>query len=178
MEKLNEQMKKMDFNKVQKDVNDALEKVDFEKLERQINESMRKIDFEKIRKDIKERSVNVEQLERMKTQMAATHAQIERQREDIALNRGEYRLNIDKAMRNARESMAKAREELQNLRDFTTELEKDGLINKISPHKIEVRSGQLFINDKKQPNEVNEKYRKYHRKQDFTINLNEEGIRI
>ncbi len=178
MEKLNKQMNKMDFNKVQKEVNDAMQKVDFDKIERHINESLKKIDYEKMKKDIKESVVQAESFDRMKAQMEMTKAQLESQRTNMALNSKEFKVNVDKAMRNAKEAMVKAREELQNMKEFTNQLEKDGLINKSKYYKIEVKSGELYINDKKETKEVNDKYRKYYRKDNFIINLNEEGIRI
>lgn len=185
MEKLNEQMKKIDFNKVEKEVNAAMQKIDFDKIEKQMNESLRKIDYEKIKRDIRENVEHVQnlegakvQMEGAKVQMKSAQAELAKQRANLAIN-GEVRVNVDKAMRNARESMMKTREELKNLKDFTDELEKDGLINKSENYKIEVRSGELYINNKKQTKEVNNKYRKYYKKENFTINLNEsEGVRI
>jgi hypothetical protein len=88
------------------------------------------------------------------------------------------RRNTEKAMKSARESMKKIKVEMKGLRDFTNALESDGLIDKLKPYKIEVKGGDLYINDKKQPKEVSEKYRKYYRKDSFTINTQEEGIII
>lgn len=179
MEKLNGQMKKMDFSKVQKEVDNAMQKVDFDKIEKRMNESLRKIDVEKMEKDIKESVSRVGNLDGVKAQMQIAKAQLEMQRANIDLNRREAKVNVEKAMRNARESMMKAREELRNLKEFTDQLKNDGLINKNKNYKIEVRSGELYINDKKQSKEVNDKYRKYYKKDNFTINLNEgDGIRI
>ncbi len=110
--------------------------------------------------------------------MEVVRTQLEKQRANMDLNSKEFKVNVDKAMRNAKEAMMKAREELQNLKEFTNELEKDGLINKSKHYKIEVKSGELYLNDKKQTKEVNDKYRKYYRKDNFIINLNEDGIRI
>ncbi len=178
MEKLNEQMNRMDFNRVQKEANNAMQKVDFDKIERQINESLKKVDYEKMKKDIRESVVQSENFDRMKGQMEVARTQLEKQRANMDLNSKEFKVNVDKAMRNAKEAMMKAREELQNLKEFTNELEKDGLINKSKYYKIEVKSGELYLNDKKQTKEVNDRYRKYYRKDNFIINLNEDGIRI
>ena len=178
MERLNEQVNRMDFNKVQKDVNDAMQKVDFDKIERQINESLKKVDYQKMKKDLRESMVQAESFDRIKAQMEMAKAQLERQKANMAINNKDFKVDVDKAMRNAKEAMLKAKEELQNLKEFTNELEKDGLINKSKYYKIEVKAGELYINDKKQTKEVNDKYRKYYRKDNFIINLNEDGIRI
>jgi hypothetical protein len=41
-----------------------------------------------------------------------------------------------------------------------------------------VKEGELYINDKKQPKEVSDKYRQYYKKDNFTINMKDDGIRI
>ncbi len=179
IEKLNEQMKKMDFNKAQRELNDAIQRIDFDKIEKQMNESLKKIDFEKMKRDIRERVARVENLDRVKAQMENAKVQLEKQRAHIALNRNEVRVNVEKAMKNARESMMNTREELRNMKDFTDQLQKDGLINKSKNYKIEVKSGELYINDKKQTKEVNDKYRKYYKKDTFILNMNEgDGVII
>ncbi len=105
--------------------------------------------------------------------------QLELKPKHLNINGGQMKVKFEKAMRNAKESMLKAKEELKNIKDFTNALEKDGLIDKKKNYKIEVRSGELYINDTKQSKEVSEKYRKYYRKENFTISMNEnEGVRI
>jgi hypothetical protein len=185
MEKLNEQMNKMYFSKSQREVDDAMQKIDFEKVERQMNDALKKIDFEKLKGDIREsvnRFPNAEmlkaQMENAKAQMENAKVQMQLQKGNMALN-NENRLKFEKEMRKAQETMMKAREEFRNLKEFTDQLEKDGLIDKSKSYKIEVKSGELYINDKKQIKEVNDRYRKYYRKNNFTINSDEgEGVRV
>ncbi len=179
MEKLDEQMKQMDLSKVQKEVDEALQKVDFEKIQQQIDESIKKMDYEKLKRNVRESVVSVENFDKLKVQMERAKDQLERQKENLALNNNAVKVNIEKAMKNAKESMLNAREELRTLKEFTDQLEKDGLIDKRKDFRIEVRSGELYINGKKQTKEVNDKYRKYYKKDNFSINSNGgEGVRI
>lgn len=59
--------------------------------------------------------------------------------------------------------------DLQLMSVFTNALEKDGLVNNKKPYKLEIKDGEFYINDKKQPKEVTEKFRKYFRNDNYTI---------
>jgi chromosome segregation ATPase len=181
MEKLDEKMKHMDFSKTQRDVDDAMKKIDFQKINQQINAAMKQIDMAKIQAESKESFARLERVnkERVREQLERVRGQLEREKRNMNFNNGERRLNMEKTMQRARESMEKAKIEIQNLRDFTDELQKDGLIDKKKAYKVEVKDGELYINDNKQTKEVSDKYRKYYKKDNFTINMNaDEGIRI
>jgi hypothetical protein len=183
MERLDEKMKHMDFSKTQRDVDDAMSKIDFQKMNRQINDAMKQIDMAKIQAESKESFARLERVnrDRVREQLERAQLQLERQKRnmDLSFNNRERRLDIEKTMQRARESMEKAKIEMQNLRDFTNELQKDGLIDKKKAYKIEVKDGELYIKDNKQTKEVSDKYRKYYKKDNFTINNDgNEGIRI
>ena len=61
---------------------------------------------------------------------------------------------------------------MQNYKDFTNELEKDGLIDKNKAYSLELKDGYLYINGKKQSKETTEKYRKYYMGKDhFKISM-------
>ncbi len=73
----------------------------------------------------------------------------------------------------------KPKKKLRTWKTFIDELQKDGLIDKKKNYKIEVKSGELYINGEKQTKELSDKYRKYYSKDNFTINMNDEdGVRI
>jgi citrate lyase gamma subunit len=179
MEKLDERMSKMDFSKIEKEVDAAMNKVDFNKIERQIDESLKKIDLDKINRDIKGSLAHVEKVDMARVKANVARAKIQFEKERINFKTDKIKANVEKAVMHAKESMIKAKEELQNMKAFTNELQKDGLINKSKDYKIEVKSGELYINDEKQTKEISDKYRKYYRKENFTINMNEnEGVRV
>ncbi|MDQ6756439.1 MAG: hypothetical protein M3004_05845 [Bacteroidota bacterium] len=63
----------------------------------------------------------------------------------------------------------------KDVKEMTTEMEKDGLINKKEGYNIEYKNKELLINGKKQSNEVTEKYRKYFKGEDFQIKRSKEN---
>jgi len=78
---------------------------------------------------------------------------------------------IDEAMDKANEGMQKAKNELQQFKEFTSELEKDGLIDKKKGYEIEWKNGNLYINGVQQSQQVTNKYKKYYR-EDGKIKMN------
>jgi hypothetical protein len=72
--------------------------------------------------------------------------------------------------------MEKAMAEVKLLKEFTDELEKDGLIDKKKGYKVEVKDGELYINGTKQSKETTEKYRKYFKKDNFSISTDGDTI--
>jgi hypothetical protein len=64
-------------------------------------------------------------------------------------------------------------EDLRLMSLLTSALHKDGLIDKTKPYKLEIKDGEFFINDKKQTEQVTDKYRMHFRadkKDSYTIN--------
>jgi len=173
MKDLDIQMKNLDFEKYQKQLNEAIQKIDMENFSDKIDKSMKNIDWDDVRYQLKKGAkVNQKQMEQAKLEF-------EKQKAEFRFSGQKMKENFERSMKNARQSMENAREEIKNLREFTNALEKDGLIDKSKGYKIEVTDNELYINDKKQSKEINDKYRKFYRKGNFTINTNEEnGIRI
>ena len=178
MKQLDLQMKKIDFSKMQKDIDASLSKIDFDKIGREIDVAIKKIDWDKIESEMSDTIKKVKKLEmnKVKLDMEKARAQITKQREAMKLQDGKVRLQVEKAMeqawenmKDARKNMEKAREELNAMREFTDELEKDGLIDKKKGYRIEIKNNELYLNDKQQPKEVTEKYRKYFKKDNYTI---------
>lgn len=69
-------------------------------------------------------------------------------------------------------------EDLRLMTLLTNVLDKDGLINKSAFYKLEIKDGELSINDKKQSAETTNKYRQYFRKDkngNYTILNNGDG---
>jgi hypothetical protein len=82
-------------------------------------------------------------------------------------------------MEHARTGLEKAKKEITLLKEFTSELEKDGLVDRKKGYTIEIKSGEMYINGVKQSKEVNDKYRKYFKDEDYTIKSDAEGaVRI
>ena len=174
MKNLDNQMKNLDMSKFQIEADEAIKTVDFEKIAAQVDEANKNINWENINNEVA-KNLNVSKLKlvEVKKEMERVKANFEKQKAHIKINTGEIKANIEKAMKNAKISMEGAKEELRNMKEFTNELEKDGLINKSKAYKIEVKEGELYIDGKKQSKEISDKYRHHYGKSDFTIDMSE-----
>jgi len=172
MQKLDLHMKDIDL-KISKQVQEALANVDMEKINNEVQENLKNVDLDKIKlevdksvKDAQEQIKNID-MDKMKLQM---------QELQNKFNSEEFKKQIENAMKDAKESIEKAKKNLQNIKDFTDQLQKDGLIDKKKGYSIEWKNGgQLYINGKKQPKEISDKYKKYYKKDGWRIEMNGEG---
>ncbi len=178
MASLDAQLKKLDFSKMEQDMKQAMkeiEKVDFAKIEREVNESLKNVDWKKMQADIdkamQEVDVHMQELnlEKMHVNLEKMKVNLGKQQLKMSLDAGKIRKQVEEGMEHAKDGLDKAKEELQNLKAFTNELEKDGLINKKKGYFIKVDSGKLYINGKEQSTETYEKYKQYYHKGSFTI---------
>lgn len=176
MKNLDIKMKNLDLKKYQNEIDGAMKKIDVEKITAQIEKSRKSIDWETINNQVAE-NINISKLKMadVKKEMELVKADLLQHKTNLKLDTGKINADIENAMK----SIADAREEINNLQEFTDVLEKDRLIDKSKAFKIEVKNGELYIDGKKQPKEVSDKYRQYYKRSDFTIDTNEEnGIRI
>jgi hypothetical protein len=178
MKQLEEQIKKLDFSKMQKDLDASFSKVDFDKIGRQIDDAIKKVDWDKIEKDVEKNASEAVKInsEKIKLELEKVKQQMEQHKLSMKLDNGQIKIQVEKAMEQARENMKgaqknleKAKEELSIMREFTDELEKDGLVDKKKGYKIEVKDNELYLNGIKQPANVTEKYKKYFRKDNYSI---------
>lgn len=196
MEKVTQQMKNLDLQKINEQVNEALKKVDFENINKQVELAMKQVDMAKINQEVQAALKEVD-MQKIKAEVNASLAQAKAEMAKVnteemtkqmkalkeQLNSEAFKSKMDslniseqvqKAMAEARSSLEKAKKELQNYKDFTNELEKDGLIDKSKGYTLELKDGYLYINGKQQSKETTEKYRKYYMGKDhFKINMNE-----
>jgi hypothetical protein len=84
--------------------------------------------------------------------------------------------SVDEGLKGARIGIENAKKELGLMKEFTETLETDGLINRKKGFKIEIKDNEMFINGTRQSKEVNDKYRKYFKNEDYTIKSNGDSI--
>jgi hypothetical protein len=181
MLKLDEQMKKLDFSKMQKEIHESINKIDFEKIGKEVQASLAKIDWDKIEVDVKDAMDKVKKVDMVKVQeeMKKVQAEMEKVKIDVNINSEKIKKDVSEAMEKAKVSMEKAKVELKLMKEFTDALEADKLIDKKKGYRIEVKDNELYINDVKQSKEVNDKFRKYFRKDNYSIINDADGtIRI
>ncbi|HEX8334458.1 MAG TPA: hypothetical protein VF622_17675 [Segetibacter sp.] len=181
MLQLDVQMKKLDLGKIQKDIDASINKIDFEKIGKEVQASLAKIDWNQIQGDVKEAMEKVKKVDMVKVQeeMKKVTAEMEMLKIDVNINSERIKKDVGEAMEKAKVSMEKAKVELKLMKEFTDALEADKLIDKKKAYKIEVKGGELYINEKKQSKEISDKFRKYFKKDDYSIQSDgDNGISI
>ena len=169
---------KIDFSKMDKELKaamDEIKKVDFEKIGREVRESLKKVDWEKTRAEVdkamREAEIQVKNIDKqqIEKQIEQAKASIEQAKISSRIDMTEIKRKVEKSLEGAKLSIEKAKKEIAQMKDFTEALEKDGLINKQKGYKLEIKNGELYINGTKQSKEVNDKYRKYFKDEDYSI---------
>jgi hypothetical protein len=182
MKKLDVEMKKFDGAKLEKEIRESMSKVDWKKMQEEIKASMDKIEWKKMQvhvdKAMKEAELNIRNIDmgKMEEKMKEMQEKLSREQLNIKIDGEKIRKQVEEGMKKARVGIEKAKEEIKLMQDFTDELQKDGLIDKKKGYKIQVKDGELYINGEKQSRQTSNKYRKYYRKDNFTINTDGDSI--
>jgi len=175
----------IDFSKMNKEMKAAMEElknVDFDKIGREVEASLKKVDWEKTRVDV-EKAMREADVTMRNIDMSQVKKEIERAKESIneakissKIDMSKLQETIEQSLAGARVGIEHAKKEIALLKEFTETLEKDGLINRKKGFKIEIKNGEMYINGTKQSKEVNDKYRKYFKDEDFTIRSDGDSI--
>lgn len=199
IEKIHQQaadaVQKIDFEKINSQIQASLQKIDFEKIRLQLDKSfdeISKINKEEIKKELEqaERQVkealskeewkqelkNAQKIKKseLDKEMANVKKELEKVKEDMKKQKFDIKTDLDKA----REDIDKAKDELKGYQQMIYDMEKDGLLSTKEDYSIEYKSGDLYINDKKQPSEVTDKYKKYFKENKIAIKKQNGDIRI
>lgn len=163
------EIKKVDVEKIKREVEKELKEIDVEKIKLEIDKELKNVDFEKINKEVqeslKEAQQQLKQIDKQKLQKEMKELQLK-------LNNSEFKDELDNALKNAQKEIDKAKQELRDLKDFTTALEKDGLVDRKNGYTIEwTKDGDLIINGKTQPKEISDKYSRYYKKDGYKIKI-------
>jgi hypothetical protein len=160
---------------------DQVKKLDMEKISRDVQASLAKIDWDKtnadMKKAMKEAQDKIKQIDmkEMEKELARAKEEIAKAKTQSKIDMGKIHEEIEKGLENARTGIEKAKKEISQMKEFTDALDKDGLINKKKAYKIEIRNGKLYLNDQLQSDTVTDKYRKYFKDENYTIKSDGEG---
>jgi len=173
MAKLNEEMGKMDFSKMEKQLANALKEVDAQKMEASMQKALSQVNVEDANEQV-QKALAKAQAELKKVDMEKLKAQMQQLKASLKeneLNQPQFKTQLENAMKQAKAGMLKAKQEIKLMQEFIDALHSDGLIDKHKPYSIELKDGALYINGEKQADSVKNKYHKYlEGKQDnFTI---------
>jgi len=172
MQKLDLQLKDLDVN-ISKHVQEALANIDMQKINKEVQENLKNIDFDKIKLQVDK---SLEQAKEQMKNIDTEKLKIQMQELQNKFNSEDFKKEIEHAMKGAKENIEKAKKNLQEMKEFTDELEKDGLIDKDKGYSIEWKNGgELYINGKKQSKEISDKYKKYYKKDGWRIEMNGHG---
>ena len=58
---------------------------------------------------------------------------------------------------------------ITSMNQFLDSLHKDGLIDKRKAYKVEIKAAELYINGKRQPKEISDKFRKYFQSDNYAL---------
>lgn len=188
-------MRNIDYEKINRQIQESLQQIDFDKIQRDIDQSLaeeKKIDkeaikreVEKARKQVKEAMDKEDWKEEMKEAQRNSREEVRKELENakkelakVKEELKDQKLNMKKELEKARLGIDKAKTELKDYQEMIYEMEKAGLLNTKEDYTIEYRSGDLFINDKKQPQEVTDHYKKYFHKKNIAIKKHDGKINI
>jgi hypothetical protein len=177
MKNVAEELKKIDLGDIMRQVEKALKEANLDKINIEVEKALKSVDLDAIEKEVKAALKDV-QWDKMKLEMqqALKDAKTEMSKIDTetikkameeaskALDKAKLELkqiDFGKIMDNAKEGIDKAKAKLRSIKTMFTEMEKDGLIDTRAGFTVNFKDGDLFINGKKQPQEVADKYRKY-----------------
>ena len=159
---VDQSMKQIDMAKLQMEIDKSMKAIDWNKMKSDIDRSMKEIDMSKIKMDI-EKSVQ----EMKKVNFDDLKKEMEKLKIEMESNKDHFKMDMDKF----KIDMGKLKIELKEFKEMTTEMEKDGLLNKNESNSIEYKNKELFINGKKQSQQAAEKYRKYFKGDNFKFNF-------
>jgi hypothetical protein len=198
LEMAEKSMKEIDMNKISKQIEQSMKQIDISKLQLEIEKSMKQVDWDKMKSEI-DRSMKDVDLNKMKLELEKeingemkniNRQEIKKSLEEIKkINfddlkkemenlKKEMELNKDhltKEMDIAKLELLKSKAGLIELKEMTSEMEKDGLLNKKEGNTIEFKNKELFINGKKQSQETTEKYRKYFKGDSYKFKFSGEN---
>ena len=197
MQRVGEELKKIDFSFIEKTVENALKDVDMEKIMKETSLALKSIDIDKIMsevrsslKEIDSEKINAEinealkeakkEIEKAKVEMKEIDKEtikkaLDEARKEIAKAKLEIsKIDMDKIRAEVDNGINEAKEELARTKALFNALEKDGLISSKDGFTIEYKNKELYINGKKQADSVTEKYRSYFSKDNFSITIDKD----
>lgn len=81
-------------------------------------------------------------------------------------------------MERAKIDIRKSKDELQSYKEMITRMESDGLLNTKEDYSIDFKEGELYINNKQQPEKILEKFRPYFKNRELRIQMEKGNLTI
>lgn len=175
-------LKKVDWEKISREIKESLKNIDGEKIRMEIEKAMKEIDFEKINKEVQASLAKID-WEKMEKELdeikKVDFSKLEADMKKLEIEMKEMGPKLEKELAKAKIEKDKAKDEIKEYKAFVDGLDEDGLINKKEEYTIQHKDGELTINGKKQPAGVYDKYRSFlekHKK--FSIRKSADDFNI
>jgi DNA repair exonuclease SbcCD ATPase subunit len=160
-------LREVDMKKIKSEIQESLARIDGDKIRAEVDKALKEVDFSKIREDLMQslKQVDMDKI-RAELDMEKLRTEMKELEEELKKTVPE----VEKSLEKAKIEIEKAKAELKEWKGFIDSLEKDGLINKKDGYILKHKEGEFFINGKKQPVDVYNKYKVFLQKhQSFTI---------
>lgn len=165
-----------------KKLDNTMTDIDMQKINQEMQLALQKIDLNQLTIDSK-KAIEQTETQLKHFNMQKMQAEIKKMRQQInqdniyeQINAENIKEQVKGALQNANEQIKKAATELQELKIFIAELEKDGLIDRKKGFILEWKtSGELYINNVRQPKHVADKYSKYYHRDGYKVKMGAEG---
>lgn len=187
---------KNELKDLDKQIERSMKDINWNELNDEIEKSMqevRDIDFEKLREEIQDSKGELNLLKNGEWQKKFDAIDWKELNADIAgamkdVKDLDFNFDFDKKgfdldfhFEATADDLRKAKEELLGFKEMVYEMEEDKLLNTEKDYTIEFKKGELFINQKKQSDQVTAKYKKYFKndlriiKENGNININSQS---
>lgn len=190
LKKFTEDLHQLNNEKIAASVNDAVNQLKTGEVIASIERAIKETDFAAIEEDIRNafKETGWEQMnteisaslkhakETMeKIDMTAIRAELTRAKKELEAGREAIqKIDFSSIQKEVQEGIQKAGNYLKEQKAMFNEMESDGLINQKKGFSIDYKKGNLYINGKKQPDSVVEKYRHYFNDNHYRIEIEKE----
>lgn len=181
-------LREVDMEKIKSEIEQSLRKVDFDKMQQELENSLKSADWdnanadlkkglEQAKKEMQKARIEMErsglemkkelQKELGKINFDDISKEMEKAKEEIKRSKADLdleKINLKDEMSKARQEIEKAKEEFKGYQQMIYSMESDGLLKTSEDYIIEYENGQISVNGKKIPDEMNRKYEKYFKK--------------
>ncbi len=156
----------IDVAKMKEDVAKAMKDIDMVKINAEVQQSLKDLNTDELKREVANALASVD-MDEMKAEMDKI--------KDVDLSKMKIEMEnlkpqIEKSMQEAKKEIEKARKKVKAYKSLVDALDKDGLLNKKDPYKVDYKNGELTVNGKKLSTDDLKKYSEFLlNKKDFTL---------
>jgi DNA repair exonuclease SbcCD ATPase subunit len=167
-------LRELDAEKIKLEVNKAMKEVDIAAIQKEVKIAMKEMEYAKISEDIKQ-SLNDVKTEIEHIDMEEVNEQIKKAKAELKKSKTTLeKIDFESIIKEAGKNIEAAKQMMKLQKELFNEMEADGLINIKEGFIIEYNDKALYINGKKQPDTVTQKYKRYIPGNNYRITIEKE----